>query len=1334
MNNTASFLTVRVISIFLLLLFFLPDLAIAQNKYSVFGKVKIENGTIENTRITILKNAEKMESRIIDDSGKFEYGLDFGNEYVFEFSKEGFVTKRVSVSTFVPMDILSRDNQFPPFKFMVSLFPAYEGLDLSVFDQPMGMIMYDKELDDFDYDRAYDAQIRDAIKKAEEEAKRRAAEIEAERLAKERAYMAALQRGDINFNAKKYDLSKAGYNEALTIKSDEEYPKTQLRKIDELIGQELANAGEKARLEAEQKALDEKYKILVSQADNQFSAKNYELSKTSYTNALFLKPNEAYPKNKIQEINKLLADQLQLASDNKALDEKYTAIIKLADTQFSSADYQSSKASYSNALSLKATEAYPKSQIQKIDEILAAQQAKADNAARLASMKKATDEKYASIVKLADSQFSSGDYQSSKTSYSDALSLKATEAYPKAQIQKIDDILAAQQADADEAARLAADKKALDEKYAAIIKLADSQFSSGDYQSSKTSYSDALSLKATEAYPKTQIKKIDDILAAQQADSDEATRLAADKKALDEKYASIVKLADSQFSSGDYQSSRTSYSDALSLKATEAYPKTQIKKIDDILAAQQADADEATRLAADKKALDEKYASIVKLADSQFSSGDYQSSRTSYSDALSLKSGEVYPKSQIQKIDGILANQQAEADDATRLVAEKKALDEKYKAIIKLADSQFSSAEYESSKSNYTEALSLKTTEAYPKSQIQKIDGIMANLQADADNANRLAAERKALNEKYASIIKLADSQFSSAEYLSSKGNYTEALSLKASEAYPKSQIQKIDKLLANQQAEANEATRLESQKKALDEKYASIIALADSQFSTGDYQSSRTSYIDALEVKAKESYPKAQIQKIDDIFSEQKRMAEDQAKLALEKKGLAEKYNAFIALADSQFSSETYESARKNYTLALQIRTDETYPKTQIQKIDEIVNQLKAKSDEEARIAEALRATEKEYSNYIALADKYYEGKRWQSAISEYEKAQKVKPNEVYPPNQIEEIKLILKELEKLEEEKTTVQYQYKALIEEADQLFSKEEYTSAIGKYQGALDLKPAESYPKSQITRIQILLDRQILADRKQKEIDQKYGEELELGEKYLNEEQFSVARHHFNAALSIKPKEEYPKEKLAEIAKRVEALKLADEEALANNPDNFENKLSIAKEREYASIIGKGDESFKASHYTVAKVMYERALDLFEREYPKKKLKEIEKLIREGKDYNLTEEYSKLVARGDKELTNKNYSVAKFYYQQAKELNSSEKYPDAQLDKIEGFINSEKNQKLEADYKSAIDMADKAYDNGDYSVARFYYKKAGNLKSNESYPKERLKLIQENQGKK
>ncbi|PXX94057.1 hypothetical protein DF185_23110, partial [Marinifilum breve] len=187
---------------------------------------------------------------------------------------------------------------------------------------------------------------------------------------------------------------------------------------------------------------------------------------------------------------------------------------------------------------------------------------------------------------------------------------KLEEEYPKLQIAKIDEILAEQQRQAEEAARLAAEKKALDEKYASLITLADSQVESKDYSSAKTSYSDALALKAEEEYPKSLIAKIDELLAEQQRQAEEAARLAAEKKALDEKYASLITLADSQFKTKEYTSAKTSYTEALALKLEEEYPKLQIAKIDEILAEQQRQAEEAARLAAEKKALDEKYASL----------------------------------------------------------------------------------------------------------------------------------------------------------------------------------------------------------------------------------------------------------------------------------------------------------------------------------------------------------------------------------------------------------------------------------------------------------------------------------------------------------------------------------------------------------------------------------------------------------------------------------------------------------------------------------------------------------------------------------------------------
>eukprot|EP01029_Cantina_marsupialis_P003619 TRINITY_DN1353_c0_g2_i5.p1 TRINITY_DN1353_c0_g2~~TRINITY_DN1353_c0_g2_i5.p1 ORF type:complete len:792 (-),score=148.49 TRINITY_DN1353_c0_g2_i5:5828-8203(-) len=785
------------------------------------------------------------------------------------------------------------------------------------------------------------------------------------------------------------------------------------------------------------------------------------------------------------------------------------------------------------------------------------------------------------------------------------------------------------------------------------------------------------------------------------------------------------------------------------------YPKSQIQKIDDLLAEQQRQAEEEARLAAEKKALDEKYASILKLADEQFSSGDYSSAKTSYSDALTLKSEEAYPQSQIQKIDDLLADQKRQAEEEARLAAEKKALDDKYASILKLADDQFSSGDYTSAKTSYSDALALKSEEGYPKSQIQKINDLLAEQQRQAEEAarlkaesERLAAEQKALDDKYTSILKLADDQFSSGDYSSAKISYSDALALKSEEGYPKSQIQKIDDLLAEQNRQAEEAARLKAEserlaaeKKALESKYASILKLADAQFSSGDYSSAKNSYLDALVLKSEEAYPKNQIQKIDNLLTEQQRQAEEAARqkaeserMAAEQKVLDERYESYIKLADSQFKLQEYSSAKTNYKEALNLKFAEAYPKEQLRKISEILSELERKAKEEAKLLAEQKLNDTKYSQSIAKADKLFSEEVWRSALNEYEKALQLKPSEKYPKERIREIREKLSAEKKREDEKIALRNKYTEIIEVADRMFDEEVYKMALPKYEEALDVIPTETYPKNQIKKIEVILGAQERAEAKEKELQKRYEKEIENGDHFFSQEEYSVSRHHYKTALNLKPKAKYPKEKLNEIDAFLESLKKAEAEFVANNPTNFEKKLSIIKEREYADVISKADEAFNEKEYTVAKVQYERAKSMFERDYPKKQLKEIDKLIKAQKDSKLSYEYKELIARADKELSQGHYSVAKFYYNKALTIDLKNDYPQKQLDKIESLLNSKKNQKVDKEYEQQIKKADRAFENGDYTIARFYYNKAVKLKPSETYPKEKLKTIQTKQRKK
>ena len=197
---------------------------------------------------------------------------------------------------------------------------------------------------------------------------------------------------------KSYPVAKTGYQSALKLKPDQQYPKDKITEIDNALA-ELAR----------QKALDDQYIASIAKADKSFADKILDQSKTDYITAGNLKPNETYPKQRIAEIDKLLAD----AAAQKALDDKYQAVIINADKLLSAKTYDQAKTEYSNASLLKPGEEYPKTRIAEIDQVIAS-----------IAEAKAKDVQYKSAIDKADKLLAAKTYDMAKTEYQNALLIK----------------------------------------------------------------------------------------------------------------------------------------------------------------------------------------------------------------------------------------------------------------------------------------------------------------------------------------------------------------------------------------------------------------------------------------------------------------------------------------------------------------------------------------------------------------------------------------------------------------------------------------------------------------------------------------------------------------------------------------------------------------------------------------------------------------------------------------------------------------------------------------------------------------------------------------------
>jgi len=324
--------------------------------------------------------------------------------------------------------------------------------------------------------------------------------------------------------------------------------------------------------------------------------------------------------------------------------------------------------------------------------------------------------------------------------------------------------------------------------YQRLLAQAKNDIKKKSFENAQDALTEAIELKPEEREPKDLLNQI-----------------AKDLEEIEKRkqFEGLVADADSKFKNEDYAVSIDIYNQALGLYGNEEYPRDQIKeaqkRIDEKLAADQANAD-----------LEAKYQAAIDLGNKNMKDEEYQVALRNFEEAKGLKENEKLPKAKITEIEGILADLAAQAgrNQAQDLAnAEADRINKEYQALITTADEKFQSEQLEEAKKDYQAALEVKSEEKYPKSRIDKIDDLLATAIADAgdaaaENEARLEAER--INNEYQGLITSADTKFDSEQLEAAKKDYEAALVLKNQEKYPKSRITRIDDLLEEQNALAD--------------------------------------------------------------------------------------------------------------------------------------------------------------------------------------------------------------------------------------------------------------------------------------------------------------------------------------------------------------------------------------------------------------------------------------------------------------------------------------------------------------------------------------------------
>lgn len=253
---------------------------------------------------------------------------------------------------------------------------------------------------------------------------------------------------DIDYSILNQALVKVSYNsKSDNFDYDETYSNQMLGALEKLKQLELAAI-------ARQKEIEVNYLSAIKTADKAFKKKDWVTAKTSYNEAIRVKPTELYPKNQLLQIDIIIKDQdaLNKKSEANELNEvvkKETANNKATLEKLSTEKIEvTNKVTTENA---KKENSASKSSIDNINE-----------KAETNILQPLVLEKYKVAKDKADALFLAKKYQEARTAYEDALIVKAGDLYAKGRLADIEKIL---KSDYATAANIDVKQKLLRDKY-----------------------------------------------------------------------------------------------------------------------------------------------------------------------------------------------------------------------------------------------------------------------------------------------------------------------------------------------------------------------------------------------------------------------------------------------------------------------------------------------------------------------------------------------------------------------------------------------------------------------------------------------------------------------------------------------------------------------------------------------------------------------------------------------------------------------------------------------------------------------------------------------------
>ena len=654
---------------------------------------------------------------------------------------------------------------------------------------------------------------------------------------------------------------------------------------------------------------------------------------------------------------------------------------------------------------------------------------------------------------------------------------------------------------------------------------------------------------------------------------------AAQKKNSAESYKTYIKQADMALEASDYKKALELYEKANQAKPEYNYPAFKINEIKKIL---ETGSDPKAKTSTQTMSGNAMYKSLLAKADYEYNNQDFGTALLHYDKATKTRPEYSYAYDKMEEINNIL---KASPETKTKI----------FESTIQNAESLYEQKNFQQAKSEYEKAALIDTSAQLPKEKLQQISSVytdpedMSNFKLAVANGDKALASSDF--DHAAMFYEAARQMHPKAKFVNEKITDTkqQQIAYKAKIAQPITPVVTADKVPQAEipekvvlpketavvsaekvlkteipekavlpketavvsadkvlQSDISEKTVLpkeiavtakvpEPQKQPEQVKYDTTLALAENALKSGDYETALAGFKSASALKPSENYTKLKINEIEKMQNEK----------TLQKE-LGENYTAAIANGDKFLSASKYTEALSAYKQALTLKPDETYPALKTSEINTLIAKQKSDADN--------------YAQAIRTGEKAQAAENYSLALTSFINAEKIKPTETYPKQQIIEIKAQIAAQQEKEEK-------YTKAVNSGDLLFANKEYSGALTAYNEAAKLKKYEKYPQDQIFKIN-----KIISDSHSS--DDSYTLAITEGDKLFGMKEYTDAITAFNKAASLKPAETYPNQRIAEIRKIVDEIKLA-------HSAEYNKAIEVADKLYTAKIYDQAIEAYEAA---------------------------------------------------------------------------------------------------------------------------------------------------------